>query len=136
LAARLVLTGACPAHAALVRDLGTTRERIRAEAFGCAGPEAFWLEGVEVATRSALDLAALRQRSDSVGLLVRSVEEAGSEVVGEEAKGYCAGLLDRASWLRAALGPSHAAVRAAAGDVPAEVLERARNLLLAQLAED
>ena len=50
-------------------------------------------------------------------------------------KQYFAGLLDKASGLRPALHPDHPAVLAAAGVVAPELLARARNLLLARLAE-
>jgi hypothetical protein len=48
---------------------------------------------------------------------------------------YAATLLDRAGGLRQLLGPDHPAVRAAAGDLPPELLLRARDLLLARLAQ-
>ena len=52
------------------------------------------------------------------------------------AQGYAAGVLDKAAnGLRQALGPDHPAVRAAQGQVPPELLRRARDLLLARLAQ-
>jgi len=135
LAVRLVLTGATPAHPALVRDLGATRDKILAEAGARAGVDELWLEGVQVRTRSALDLAALREREDAVGLLVRAIDAAGTEALGEQAQKYCTALLDRAPGLRLALGDAHPAVQAAGAALPAELLARAKNLLLARLAE-
>ena len=48
LAARIVLTGATPAYATLARDIGATREKLRAEAMALAGPEHLWIESVVV----------------------------------------------------------------------------------------
>ena len=76
LVVRLVLSGACPAHSALVRDLGATRDMLRVEAAAAAGTGAIWLEGVQVRTRPALDIAAMRERSDAVGMLVREIDGA------------------------------------------------------------
>ena len=51
----------------------------------------------------------------------------------EAARAYATAMLDRAMKLREHLDPQHAAVRAAAGDIPAELVERARNLVLSRL---
>ena len=136
LAVRLTLEGACPAHAALARDLGAVREMARGEALACGGAEAIWLEKVVLATRPALDLAALRSRDGAVGLLVREIETAAIAGPTEQLRAYCARLLERAGGLSAALGDDHPAVLAAAGTVPTDMLERARSLLLARLAAD
>ena len=137
LAVRLVLEGACIAHAALARDIGAVREMARGEALACGGADAIWLEKVVLATRPALDLAAMRGRADAVGLLVREIETAALTGPADQLRGYCAGLLERAGGLRAALGEEHPAVLAAAsGTVPPELLARARALLLARLAAD
>ena len=136
LAVRLVLEGACPAHAALARDLGAVREMARGEALACGGAETIWLEKVVLATRPELDLAAMRGRADAVGLLVREIETADVAGPADQLRLYCAGLLERAGGLRAALGEDHPAVLAASGAVPPELLEWARALLLARLAAD
>ena len=99
------------------------------------GAEAIWLEHVAVATRPALDLDALRGRSDMVGLLVREIEAADAGDLGTLLQPWIGGLLDRAGVLRGALGPGHAAVQAADGTLPADLLERAKALLLARLVE-
>ena len=79
----------------------------------------------------------MRGRADAVGLLVREIETAALTGPADQLRTYCAGLLERAGGLRAALGEEHPAVLAAAsGTVPPELLERARALLLARLAAD
>ncbi|HVC60177.1 MAG TPA: DNA repair exonuclease [Acetobacteraceae bacterium] len=135
LAVRIVLQGATAAHPALVRDLGATRDKLHAEAAGCAGAGTIWLESVEVRTRPALDLAAMRARSDAVGLLVRELDNATSAHFAAEVQTYCATLLNRARLLRETLGDDHPAVQAAGGSLSPDLLESARNLLLARLAE-
>ncbi|HEX5325794.1 MAG TPA: hypothetical protein VFW75_03920, partial [Acetobacteraceae bacterium] len=100
-----------------------------------AGSAAIWIEGVRVRTRPALDLAAMRERSDATGMLVRAIVDADAADFAAVMQDYCCGLLDKAAGLRAALGAEHPAVPAAAGTVQAELLERAKNLLLARLAE-
>lgn len=133
LVARVVLTGATGAHPALVRDLGATRDKLHAEAASCGGD--IWLESVRVLTRPALDLGALRARSDAVGMLVRELDAARPDAFAAELQSYCATLLNRDRRLREDLGEEHLAVQAAGGTIPLELLERARNLLLARLAE-
>jgi DNA repair exonuclease SbcCD nuclease subunit len=135
LALRLELTGACGAHPALARDLGATREKLLAEAAACAGADELWLEGVEVRTRPTLDLAAMRARADAVGLLARTIDTADPARLANRAKEFSAALLGRAGALRAALDEDHSAVKAAAGTLRPDLLERAKNLLLARLAE-
>jgi hypothetical protein len=133
LAARLILTGACPAHPALVRDHGATRDKLLGEAAACSGD--LWLESVRIRTALTLDLDALRARADAVGLLVRGIETSAGDRLGDAAKQYAAAMLNRASGLRPALGEDHPAVRAAGGELPAELIARAKSLLLARLAE-
>ena len=135
LATRVVLQGACPAHAALARSLADTREKVRGEALACGGAEAIWLEQVELATRPMLDIAALRGRADGVGLLVREIEAAGPADLAATMQDWVGGLLERSAILRAALGDDHAAVLAADGTLPPDLMARAKALLLARLAE-
>ncbi len=66
-------------------------------------------------TRPALDIAAMRARSDAVGLLVRELDNATSGHFAAEVQTYCATLLNRARLLREALGEDHPAVQAAGG---------------------
>ncbi len=141
LALRLRLEGPCPAHMALARDPATLRQKLLAAGLEVAEADTFWLEDVRVATRPMLDLETLRARQDAVGRLVRAVDSlaAAPEAatgVAAAAQGYAAALLDRgAGGLRQALGPDHPAVRAAEGRLPPELLQRARDLLLARLAQ-
>ena len=141
LALRLRLEGACPAHMLLARDPAALRQKLLAAALEVAEADAIWLEDVRVATRPMQDLGELRARDDAVGRLVRAIDalaeapEAASGPV-TKAQGYAAALLDRgAGGLRQALGPEHAAVQAAEGRLPPELLQRARDLLLARLAQ-
>lgn len=135
LAVRLVLEGATQVHPILTRDLGATRDKLHAEAVSCAGTGAIWLESVAVQTRTTLDREAMRARSDAVGLLVREVEDATAGRFATDLQLYCAALLNRSRVLRDALGDDHPAVQAAGGTISPELLESARNLLLARLAE-
>jgi exonuclease SbcD len=135
LVARLILAGATAAHSALVRDLGATRDKLHAEAASCSASGAVWLESVRVLTRPALDIAAMRARSDAVGLLVRELDNANPATFAGDLQNYCATLLNRSRLLRDALGDEHPAVQAARGGIPPELMEAARNLLLARLAE-
>ncbi len=133
LAARVVLLGTTAAHPALVRDLGATRDKLHLEAAGIGGN--IWLESVQVRTRPALDIAAMRARSDAVGLLVRELDNAREADFAAQVQSYCATLLNRSRLLRDALGDDHPVVQAASGSTTPDLLERARNLLLARLAE-
>jgi len=135
LAARVMLEGATAVHPALVRDLGATRDKLHAEAASCAGAGTIWLESVDVRTRPKLDIAAMRERSDAVGLLVRELDNATAGEFATDVQTYCATLLNRARVLREALGEDHPAVQAAGGTLSPDLLERARNLLLARLTE-
>ena len=134
LATRITLRGACRAHAMLSRDVGAVREKLRAEAATCAGPDAVWVENVELLTRPSLDAVGLRQRADATGQLARAIETIGLDSIGSDIQEYCRAMLDRAAGLRGAIGEDHAAVLAAAGQpLPAELLQQARDLLLARL---
>jgi exonuclease SbcD len=131
LAARIQLTGATVAYAILAGDIGATREKLRAEAFALAGPERIWIEGV------AVNLAPPRSRGAMPGLLTSLIQRLDTSDLGPSTKKYSRELLDRASGLREALGPDHPAVAAASNEeLPPGLLERARNLLLARLAQD
>lgn len=135
LAVRVILRGACAAHPALVRDLGATRDRLHNEALNLGGADAIWLEEVRILTRPALDLSAMRARSDALGLLLREIDAMQPDALALRLQAYCAAMLDRARGLREALGDDHPAVAAARGEAPTELLARARDLLLARVAE-
>jgi exonuclease SbcD len=131
LAARIILTGATPAYAALSGYIESTREKIRAVAIELAGHDRIWIEGV------AVKLTPPRSPGALPGLLASEIERLDAADLGPGARKYCRDLLDRASGLRASLGPEHLAVAAADKDeLPPDLLERARNLLLARLAQE
>ena len=135
LALRITLADATPLHAALTRDPGAVRDQVRQEVLAGTGADAAWVEDVRVRTRPALDREALRARDDAVGTLVHAIEAGGAAEAADVAKEYARKLLGKAPHLREALRPDHPAVLAAAGNVPPELLARARDLLLARLAE-
>ncbi|MDI1445676.1 DNA repair exonuclease [Polyangium sp. 6x1] len=68
--ARIVLTGASRAHAALVRDVGHWRGEIRGLANDLG--EA-WIEKVELRTRTPADLDALAQNDNPIGGLLKTL---------------------------------------------------------------
>ncbi len=135
LAARVSLRGATPLHAGLARDPGATWESVRAELGGLGLQDEVWLEKVEVATRPAIDLESWRAGSDAAATLLRSVENEPTPAIIGQAQDYASHMLGRVARLRDALGPDHPAVRAAAGDIPFELVQRARDLILARLVE-
>jgi DNA repair exonuclease SbcCD nuclease subunit len=130
LAARLHLTGSTALHAALVRDTGATREKIRAEALAAGAGDAFWLEQIEIETTPPTTAAA---RDTMEVLLLQAIEGADPKNLVPDLQAYAAQLLDRAPGLRAALGDDHPAARAAAGEIPESLMAQARALLLARL---
>jgi DNA repair protein SbcD/Mre11 len=130
LAARILLTGATDAHAALNRDVGATREKIRAEALALAGLDDLWIESVTVNVRPLPSLGVGPSR------LAPEIDRVLPADLLPNAAKYCRDLLDRAGGLRDALGDDHPAVAAARDELPPALVERARNLLLARLAEE
>ena len=135
LAARVELQGATPLHAALARDPAAIAEEVRAELAGLGLQDHAWIEKVAVLTRPAVALDSWRAGSDAAAILLRSVEAEPTAPVAEAARAYAAHMLGRVAKLREALGPDHPAVRAAAGEIPPELVERARNLVLSRLVE-
>jgi len=134
LALRVVLSGASIVHAALAGAAADTREMVRAELLAAAGEEA-WLEGVQVETSPRLAREAMRARTDAFGALVRSIEAVEGATLAGGLRAYAADMLGKAAGLGEAVGEGHPAVRLAAGEVPEDLLRRARDLLLARLAE-
>lgn len=140
LALRLHLKGACLAHLSLARDPSAVRQKLIAAALEVAEADAIWLEDVRIATLPMQDIDDMRARDDAVGRLVRAidglVDAPDASSLSAEAQTYAASMLDRgAGGLRQALGPGHPAVLAAEGRLPPELLMRARDLLLARLAQ-
>jgi predicted phosphodiesterase len=135
LATRIVLTGACAAHASFSADPHGAREKLRSEAMTIAGPDALWTETITLATKPAADMANLRNREDATGRLVCALETIDAARVAAVVKTYAEKLLGQASWPRQEFDRNHPAMLAAAGEIPAELIERARDLLLARIAE-
>ena len=132
---RILLTGATAAHAALSRDASESRERIRAELLTLGGQDVVWLEGVRILTCGVADLEALRARSEAVAELIGAIESEDGASLGDEPGAYATTMLERLPGLKEQLGPEHPAVQVAAGTISPELLARARDLLLARLAE-
>ena len=131
LAVRITLTGATAACAALTRNIVATRERLKAEALILAGPDAIWVESIAIAVRPPPAADA------PPNTLISMIERLDPADLGASAARYSKELLDRLPGLRDALGEEHPAVATAArGELPADLLERVRNLLLARLRED
>jgi DNA repair exonuclease SbcCD nuclease subunit len=135
LALRVALQGATPLHAALMRDPLHTREAVRAEIAGLGLAGQVWLEKVDITTRPAIDLDAWRAGSDAAATLLRTLEAEPTPPITEAAREYAAHMLGRVARLRDALGPDHPAIRAAAGDIPPDLVQRARDLVLSRLVE-
>jgi DNA repair exonuclease SbcCD nuclease subunit len=134
LATRIVLTGACAAHAAFSSNVHAAREKLRAEAMTIDGPDAIWTETITIATRPVTDTASLRNREDAIGRLACALETIDPEQLGGVLKVYADKLLGHASWPRLEL-PGHALIHAADGEISPDLIERARDLLLARIAE-
>ena len=71
-AARLVLEGASPAHAALAREPERWMQEYRAQASSLPGP-GVWLEKVRLETTRPVDLTAQLDRDDALGDLLRMI---------------------------------------------------------------
>jgi hypothetical protein len=83
---------------------------------------------------SGIDAAGVRARADAVGSLTQAIKTVGFDDIRSEIQDYCGAMLDRPGDLRKALGSDHPAIMALADqELPAEFLERARDLLLAHL---
>ena len=131
LALRVTLSGPTAAHDALIRDPGAVRDRVRSEVLALAGAGVIWVEGVRLRTHPATTTEPLAE--GAVQVLVHAIQHAGEDAVAAELRDYAKGLLDRAAGLRDALGADHAAVLAAAGALPPDLVDRARAMLLARL---
>jgi hypothetical protein len=74
LAARIELTGATRAHAALAASIEHWTNEIRGAA-NDAGDDAIFVEKVVFATRSTIDIAKIRDQQDALGQLARSLRD-------------------------------------------------------------
>ena len=129
LVVRVVLHGECAAHAELVASPGETLNQVRGEAAAIAAPDHLWVESVVVDTSPALDVAALRAQSGPIGALVEALER--TPVVGTGLLEFVNGQVRRA---KDALPPTHPAAQISSGQVPERLIERARAMVLAELA--
>ena len=110
LEARVVLQGACSAHAALARSSATREKCYVAKCLRLVAQTQCGSRTSALATRPALHITALRARTDMVGLLMREIEAASAADLVAPLQAWITGLLERAGVLRAALGETHAAV--------------------------
>jgi DNA repair exonuclease SbcCD nuclease subunit len=122
LAVRVTLSGATPLHGRL--DRSGLREKVLNEARQLSS--LVWIEGVELRTRAAAT-GALAERGDALGALARRIVEL-AEAPAEDLLG------DWPAQLLGKLPPGVLAEEHALRD-PAQVLARARDLVLARLAE-
>lgn len=129
LAVRVTLRGDCPAHADLARSPDAILQEVRAVAAEVAGPDELWIEDVRVATRPALDLAAMRAQPGAVGALMEALGQPAPVDAGLQA--FVADQLRRSGEALDADHPAHAIQE---GRMPEHLVERARALLLAELA--
>lgn len=129
LVVRVVLSGDCPAHAELVASSTETLNQVRGAAAEIAGPDQLWIESVVLDTSPAIDLEALRAQPGPIGALIAALDRTPGIDAGLEA--FVADQLRRAS---GALPPDHPAMQIAAGHMPERLVERARALVLAELA--
>ncbi|WP_158933211.1 DNA repair exonuclease [Acidisphaera sp. S103] len=130
LAARVVLRGETPAYAAVVRNVTDIGEKLKAEALAIAGRDAIWLERVSVNVRPPATTTAVPSA------VLGGIEDPDLAKLSASAAGYAKDLLDRLGSLQAELGDEHPAVQIVKGGMlPADILERARTLLRAELGE-
>lgn len=74
---RVVIGGATRAHGALARDLERVEAEVRTAAMDVG--DTVWIERVIVATKPELDRAAIAERDDAIGELVRGLAAAKSD---------------------------------------------------------
>ena len=129
LVVRIEVSGDCTAHAELVGSPTETLQHIRAAAAEVGGIDRLWIESVVIDTRPAVDLAALRAQPGPVGALIGALDRVPELDAG--LKAFAADQLRRANGV---LPANHAAERIAAGHIPESLVERARAMVLAELA--
>lgn len=79
-AARVTVEGVTDAHAAVARDPDTVIAAIRTRALDVHG-DRVWLEKVRLHTRPKVDVAALRERDDATGEVLRTVGAVDDDVL-------------------------------------------------------
>ena len=129
LVVRAMVSGDCAAHAELVRSPTETLQQMRAVAAEIADVGRLWIESVVVETRPAVDLAALRAQPGPVGSLIAALDRAPE--IDPALKAFVDDQLRRANDV---LSREHPAMQIAAGHIPDGLMQRARALVLAELA--
>ncbi len=129
LVVRVVLSGECPAHAELVASSSETLNHVRAAAAEMAGIDQLWIESVVVDTRPDVDLVALRDQPGPVGALIEALDR--EPEIDARLIAFVADQLRRA---KDVLAPDHPAMQIAAGQIPESLTQRARAMVLAELA--
>lgn len=129
LVVRAMLSGDCEAHADLVSSPGETLNQLRGVAAELAGPDELWIESVDIATRPALDLEAMRAQPGPIGALMEALNR--PQEVDAVIRTFVTDQLRRAD---GALPADHPALQIAAGRIPARLIEQARAMVLAELA--
>ncbi len=129
LVVRITLSGECPAHAELVASPMETLQQVRAVAAEIAEMDQLWIESVHIDTRPALDFDGLQAQPGLVGALVGALDR-----TPEVDAGLKAFVEDQVRRAGSTLRPEHPAVQIAAGSIPDTIVQRARALVLAELA--
>jgi hypothetical protein len=129
LVVRVIFSGDCMAHAELAHSPTGTLQQLRAAAAEIADISRLWIESVVIDTRPAIDLAALRAQPGPVGALIRALDRA--PAIDPGLKTFVEDQLRRANGV---LPPDHPAMQIAAGHIPGSLVQRARAMVLAELA--
>jgi len=129
LAVRVIVRGATPAHAALLRDPGGTREAVRAAALEVADRSSLWIESVRLRTWP-MGAAAGWAGSGAPATLLDAMKRSMDAPPGLQAA--VADLLKRTG---GTLPKDHPAWAVAEGRIPDDLAERVRALLLGELGE-
>jgi hypothetical protein len=130
-AVRVVISGPCAAHQALVRK--TDRSQLTAEIRNLANEldDEVWIEKVLLRTSPRIDVEQLRQGSDLVGELLRHIEQAaGDEQQLADVSGELKTLFDKAS-----VELKEAGIDWEDADQIRSWLKQAEGLLVSQLLE-
>ena len=130
LVVRVRVSGECTAHAELVGSPTETLQQLRAVAAEVADVGQLWVEAVVLDTRPAVDLAALRAQPGPVGALIGALDRAPEIDAG--LKSFVEDQLRRANGV---LPADHPAAQIASGHIPSSLVERARAMVLAELAQ-
>ena len=93
-----------------------------------------WTETIDIATKPLAKKTVQGERADAVTHLLQALETTGGADLMENVRAYAAAMLDRATFLKQMPGDPHAAVEAASGTLPDDLLRRARDLLLGSLS--